>query len=285
MPITTGRILSMKFGVIGYGNLGKAFVKGLLYTGFSANDIVINVRSEKTRNEIQEELEARTQASLPVFHVTGSKKELVEQTDAVVVVVEPKNAAEVLQELGTYPLKEKVILSFMAGITRNEIRQMLGEQGENATVIRVMPNIAIANGNGVLGITYDETSCETVQETICTLEKLGYLLKLEEDGLDYITVTAASGLAFVAALMNSYQKASNTLFQNEIQSKEITLHIFENMLDMMKKETSSFEDIIKRITTKGGTTEAGLNHLNQEMITETLTDCMQSSYAKCKKIK
>ena len=275
----------MKFGVIGYGNLGKAFVKGLLYTGFSANDIVINVRSEKTQHEIQKELEARIQSGLSVFHITGSKKELLEQTDAIVVVVEPKNAAEVLQELGTYPLKEKVILSFMAGITRNEIRQMLGEQGENATVIRVMPNIAIANGNGVLGITYDETSCETVQETICTLEKLGYLLKLEEDGLDYITVTAASGLAFVAALMNSYQKASNTLFQNEIQSKEITLHIFENMLDMMKKETSSFEDIIKRITTKGGTTEAGLNHLNQEMITETLTDCMQSSYAKCKKIK
>ena len=34
----------MKIGIIGYGNLGKALVRGLILTGFSQSDIEINAR-------------------------------------------------------------------------------------------------------------------------------------------------------------------------------------------------------------------------------------------------
>ena len=39
----------MRIGIIGYGNLGKALVRGLVLTGFSQNDIDINARTQKTR--------------------------------------------------------------------------------------------------------------------------------------------------------------------------------------------------------------------------------------------
>ncbi len=266
----------MKFGVIGYGNMGKALVRGLVHTGVFQQDILVNVRSEKSRNAVKEEF---TQ-----IYVTKSKNELLENADAVILAVEPKNAEEVLSELGAYDIEGKVIISFMAGITREEIKQMLGESADTTKIIRVMPNIAIANGNGVLGINYEEDENETVREVVQALKKLGYLLALEEEQLDSITVTAASGLAFAASLMNSYQHASNTLLRDEVQSREITLRIFENVIDMMKKENCSFEDIIKRITTKGGTTEAGMNALPKDMITEGLEHCVQKSYERCRKI-
>ena len=114
--------------------------------------------------------------------------------------------------------------------------------------------------------------------------KLGCVRKLDENALNAITVTAASGLAFAASLMDSYQKACNTLFHNEEISKEITLRVFENAIDMVKKDGCSFEDIVRRITTKGGTTEAGMQHLNPEQITENLEICMEKSYEKTRKI-
>lgn len=39
----------MKFGVIGYGNLGKTLIKGMLFTGVSEEDIVINKSYEKCK--------------------------------------------------------------------------------------------------------------------------------------------------------------------------------------------------------------------------------------------
>lgn len=266
----------MKFGIIGYGNLGKALVRGMLCTGVCQDDIVINTRTEKTRKAVRESFE--------YIKIAENKKELLEEVEVVILVVEPKNASEVLNELGSYEIKGKIIISFMAGITRQEIRRMLGEQGESVNVIRIMPNIAISNGKGILGITYEDTNYEVLKETISVFDKLGYMMKLEESQLDYITVTAASGLAFVASLMNSYQKASNVLFNDEMQSKEITIRVFENAIDMIKGEKCSFDDIINRITTKGGTTETGMHYLNQEMITETLQECVIKSYEKCKKI-
>ena len=266
----------MKFGIIGYGNLGKALVQGLLCAGIYPQDIVINARTEKTRNMVKEQLEN--------ICVTESKEQLLAWSDVVILVVEPKNAFEVLSELANYHIEDKTIVSFMAGISRQEIRQMLGMQGKTVKVIRVMPNIAIANANGILGMTYEETDYEEIQNVITVFEKLGYVLKLEEEQLDYVTVTAASGLAFVASLMNSYQSACKVLLDNDIQSKEITLRVFENVIDIVKKENCSFEDVMKRITTKGGTTEAGMNCLNQEAITNTLEDCVKNSYNKCRKI-
>lgn len=266
----------MKIGIIGYGNLGKALVRGLVSTGFSQNDIVINARSQKTRDSVQDEYKD--------IYVTDNKEELVNQTNVIILITEPKNAKEVLNEIKDYNIDEKIIVSFMAGITIAEIRNMLGEKHSTVKLFRVMPNIAIQDGNGVLGVAYAEEDYEIFQDVLNVLNKLGYVLKLNEDLLNYITVTAASGLAFAACLMNSYQKASNTLINDDEKSKEITIRIFENVINMIRREECSFDDIISRITTKGGTTEAGIKNLNQELITDSLKVCMKKSYEKANNI-
>ena len=266
----------MRIGIIGYGNLGKALVRGLILTGFSQKDIDINARTQKTRDSVRDEFKD--------IYVTDNKEELVNRTDVIILITEPKNAKEVLTEIKDYKIDAKIVVSFMAGITIAEIRNMLGEKHNTVKLFRVMPNIAIQDGNGVIGVAYAEEDYEIFQDVLNVLNKLGYVLKLDEDSLNYITVTAASGLAFAAFMMNSYQKASNTLINDEEKSKEITIRIFENVINMIKKEDCSFDDIICRITTKGGTTEAGMKNLNQELITENLEICMKKSYEKTNNI-
>lgn len=262
----------MKIGIIGYGNLGKAFVRGLVLTGFCQRDIVINARTEKTRDSVRDEFRD--------IYVTDHKEELVNGTDVVILITEPNNAKEVLNEIKEYNMDGKILMSFMAGITMSEIRSILGDKQNTVKLVRVMPNIAIQDGKGVIGVTYEEQEDEGIQNILNVLKKLGYVWKLDEDSLNYITITAASGLAFAASVMDSYQKAANTLFSHPDTSKDITLRVFENVIDMVKKEGCSFEDIVARITTKGGTTEAGMKHLNPEQITENLESCMKKSYEK-----
>ena len=266
----------MRIGIIGYGNLGKALVRGLILTGFSQNDIDINARTQKTRDSVRDEFKN--------IYVTGNKEELVNRTDVIILVTEPKNAKEVLNEIKDYKIDDKIIVSFMAGITIEEIRNMLGEKHNTVKLFRVMPNIAIQDGNGVIGVTYEEQDFEIIQDILNVFKTLGYVLRMDEESLNYITVTAASGLAFAACMMKSYQKASNTLINDDEKSKEITIRVFENVINMIKEEDCSFDDIIGRITTKGGTTEAGMKNLNQELITENIGLCMEKSYEKANNI-
>lgn len=266
----------MRIGIIGYGNLGKALVKGLVVTGFSQNDIDINARTQKTRDCVRDEFEN--------IYVTDNKEELVNRTDVIVLITEPKNAKEVLNEIKNYNLDSKNVVSFMAGITIAEMKAMLGEKQNAVKLFRAMPNIAIQDGTGVIGVTYEDEDYESIQDVLHVLQKLGYVLRLDEDSLNYITVTAASGLAFAACVMNSYQKAANSLFHDNEKSKEITVRVFENVINMVKREECSFDDIICRIATKGGTTEAGMNNLNQELITENLELCMKKSYERTRNI-
>lgn len=266
----------MRIGIIGYGHLGKALVRGLVLTGFSQNDIDINARTQKTRDSVRDEFKN--------IYVTGNKEELINRTDVIILVTEPKNAKEVLNEIKDYKIDEKIIVSFMAGITIEEIRNMLGEKHNTVKLFRVMPNIAIQDGNGVIGVTYEEQDFEIIQDILNVLKALGYVLRMDEELLNCITVTAASGLAFAACMMKSYQKACNTLINDDEKSKEITIRVFENVINMIKEEDCSFDDIIGRIATKGGTTEAGLNNLNQELITENLERCMKKSYEKANNI-
>ena len=266
----------MKIGIIGYGHLGKAFVRGLIVTGFNPKDIVINARTQKTRESVLDEFKD--------ISVTDDKEELVNRTDVIVLITEPKNAREVLDEIKDYKIDTKIIVSFMAGITIAELKDMLGEKHNVVKVVRAMPNIAIQDGTGVIGVTYEEQDYEILQDFLNVLKKLGHVLKLDENSLNYITVTAASGLAFAACVMNSYQKAGNTLFNDDKTSKEITICVFENVINMVKKENCSFDDIVRRITTKGGTTEAGMKHLNRDLITDNLELCMKKSNEKAKNI-
>lgn len=266
----------MRIGIIGYGRLGKALVRGLILTGFSQKDIDINARTQKTRDSVRDEFKD--------IYVTDNKEDLVNRTDVIILITEPKNAKDVLNEIKAYKIDSKIVVSFMAGITIAEIRNMLGEKQNTVKLFRVMPNIAIQDGNGVIGVTYEEQDYEIFQDVLNVLNRLGYVLKLDEDSLNHITVTAASGLAFAACMMNSYQKASNALINDDEKSKEITIRVFENVINMVKREECSFDDIVCRITTKGGTTETGMKHLNQELITENLEICMKKSYEKTNNI-
>ena len=105
----------MRIGVIGYGRLGKAFVKGLILTGVEAKNIAINARTQRTRDCVREEFSD--------IYVTDNKEELVHRSDVIVLITEPKNAKDVLDELNEYEMAGKTIVSFMAGITIAEIRK------------------------------------------------------------------------------------------------------------------------------------------------------------------
>jgi len=266
----------MKIGVIGFGNLGKSFVSGVVKSGMRQEDIGITAKSLNTINNI----------SNLYPHVTSymDKKLLVQSSDIIFMVVEPQKAYEVFEEIKSCNFDNKIIVSLMAGVTIDTIRAELGDGTGTYKIVRAMPNIAISMCNGIIGISYTLKD-EDIGSVISLFEKLGYVVKLEESRLESITITAASGLAFVSCLMDAYQTAVELLVKDATLSQVITQKVMENVTSIIAEKNITFRQLEELITTKGGVTEAGLKSLDRSLINETLKVCLTDAYNHTKKLK
>ena len=259
----------MNIGIIGTGHLGKAFIAGLVKSGVAQDRIVLNARTTEIMDAVKR--------VWPSIHVTADKKELVAGSDVIVIVVKSQNAREVLAELRDTDLSGKTIVSFMAGISLNDMREMLqGARGEYR-LIRMMPNLGISLCKGVIGVCREKDSPEP--ESVPDLfRKLGVLIELPEEKLENITICAASGLAFTAYLMKEYRNSCDRLIRDTAVSEEITLRVFENVIDVIRNEGKTFESLIEQISTKGGTTEAGISILQDSDLGGIISQCIDAAY-------
>ncbi len=259
----------MKIGVIGFGNLGKSFLSGIVNSGINQQDIGINAKSQTTIDSINK--------LYPYVTSYTDKKLLVETSDIVVIVVEPQNSFEVFKEIKCCDFKNKIIVSLMAGIKIDTIRKELGDDIGSCKIVRAMPNIAISMCSGIIGLSHSLENHE-IRYIISLFDKLGYVVEVEECDLETITVTAASGLAFVSSLMNAYQDAVNTLIKDFDISQMVTRKVLENVLEIICEKNISFKQLVNLITTKDGATEAGLNSLDEMSIKNSLESCLKDAY-------
>ena len=182
----------MNIGIIGTGHLGKALIAGLVRSGVKQNRIILNARTAETMDAIKR--------IYPCINVTTSKQDLVTASDIIVIIVRSQNALEVFAEIREMDLSGKTIVSFMAGVSLNDMREMLQDTSKEYRLIRMMPNLGISLCKGVIGICCENDSEET-EEALNLFRPLGYLINLPEEKLESITICAASGLAFAAYLM------------------------------------------------------------------------------------
>ena len=259
----------MNIGIIGTGHLGKALIAGLVRSGVEQNRIILNARTAETMDAIKR--------IYPCINVTADKKELVTASDIIVIVVKAQNAREVFSEIKEMNIPDKTIISFMAGVSLNDMREMLQDAGKEYCLIRMMPNLGISLCKGVIGVCCEYNSPET-EEVLNLFRKLGYLINLPEEKLESITICAASGLAFAAYLMKEYKNSCDRLINDAVVSEEVTTRIFENVIEIIRNEDKTFESLIEQISTKGGTTEAGISKLQNSNLSRIINQCIDSAY-------
>ena len=266
----------MRIGIIGAGHLGKALIAGLVRSGMNQKQIILNARSAETMDAVKQ--------AYPGIIVTADKKQLAAGADVIVIVVRAQNAREVFTEIRETDLSGKTIISFMAGVSLSDMREWLQDTRREYALIRMMPTVGISLCKGVIGVScdHDHAGSENVMDLF---RCLGYVIRLPEEKLESITICAASGLAFAAYLMKTYRDSCDRLINDASVSEEITTRVFENAIETVRSEDNTFEKLIEQISTKGGTTEAGISVLRDSSLNEILNQCLDASYARVKGLK
>jgi len=243
-------------GIIGFGNMGLAIAERAK-TLFDL--IVFDKDKDKTANTSG-------------LKVAGTLTELISESYAIILAVKPQDIDSVLNEIKG-SMKKQLILTIAAGITTRYIENWLG----NARVIRIMPNMPAQIGEGVCGLCKGKFSNEEdLNLAWQLLSCVGLAVPFDDEHMiDAITAISGSGPAYFCYYIKDRANAASKKdeFIRELTQAAINIG-FDRILaarlseqtvygtiSLLMKKNWSCEELIKRVASKGGTTEAALDVL------------------------
>ncbi|MDR1518021.1 MAG: NAD(P)-binding domain-containing protein [Dysgonamonadaceae bacterium] len=237
----------MNYGFIGFGNLANAVYQGLREQG----DLSFAYFS-RHRKEVE----------IPFFEDMGS---LVSFSDVIWLGIKPQDLGEILSQLRTCDLSGKAIVSPVAGKSIAFIESYLGG---NKTIVRIMPNLAIAYKKSVTSFATNRPGNETASDIYSRLTKLGKAVELPESGFDLFTSVFGSGPAFILAFIQIFKDKMREFNLPGELADELLLMLAQGTVSYFSEnqEKYSIEQLISNITSKGGTTQAGLNYFGEHRL-------------------
>ena len=127
-------------------------------------------------------------------------------------------------------------------------------------VYRAMPNIGAKHNLGITSIF----SYEELNEIIDIFNYLGKAIVVEdEDKINLHTSLIGSAPAFYFEIINEFEHRLSELLPDDVSKRDITLLFLTSLISAIQNG-ENLEDLIQSIKSKGGTTEAGLNHLYEK---------------------
>lgn len=255
----------MNYGFIGFGNLAKAIHGGLE----EKKDITFGYM---TKSEGPEGLHAFADiAALAAF------------ADVIWLCVKPQNAAEVLEELGKCPPEGKLIVSPMAGRTIASIESALPK---GTAIMRIMPNLAIAYRASVTACATNGKNAPQEERVKADLASLGKLVELPEKHFDLFTAIFGSGPAFLLKLIEGLRVKTRELEVSDEVANELLAGLFAGTVIYFEENRAdkSITELIAAITSKGGTTEAGLRHFTDNDLGKLFSEVIEAAAARSREL-
>lgn len=264
----------MKILIIGGGNMGLTYAHAFLRSHITTkNDLMILEKSSEKWPELEK---------LDIGTVCKKPEDCLSRADLVILAVKPQDSAVLFEKIRPMVDPQQVFLSIMAGVKTKSIAEGLGIR----KIIRAMPNLPAQTGMGMTAFTStdDVTRIELVmvQNLINTTGKSIYVDK--ETLIDAATAISGSGPAYVWFFMNALIEAARRLGFNESEAELLVSQTFHGAIDLFHQSNFSCEEWIKKVASKGGTTEAALASYSQTSLFHDIIAGANAAFERAKEL-
>ena len=182
--------------------------------------------------------------------------------DCLIVAVKPQMLDEVLPLYADRLAEGGMVASIAAGCSIARLRTLAG----GAPTVRIMPNLPAAIGAGVSGLCADPSVSDAQRAMVeALMAAVGTVVWVsDEDQLDRLTAVAGSGPGYVFEMARSYVAAAQALGFDAKQARQLVLGTLAGTIAMAEQSPLTLEELRTSVTSKNGTTAAGLDALNGE---------------------
>lgn len=232
--------------------MGEALIAGLLsHKIFKPSDIAVCEPDAPRLKKLKSRYKIAT---------SPSNAQLVRSSEAVLLAVKPQQMTDVLAEIRDELETGRLVLSIAAGLDSAYFRSKLPSK---ARFIRIMPNLCSMIGEGAAALY---AAPGTTPKDKALAKKIfaasGKAVFVEkEELLDVVTAVSGSGPAFAFLFMEAMIAAGATRGLPATLGRELAAQTLLGASKMVASSKDAIADMIARVASKGGTTEAGLKVL------------------------
>lgn len=233
--------------LVGAGNMGGAMLRGWLGGELPAECVTVIDPGKPALPEGVRLLDAIPEADAPDWLVLGVKPQLFDQV-----------AGDWNARISGAP---KVLLSMLAGIDA----ATLGARIPAGAVVRVMPNLAVAIGKGVVALHANEVGPGERAMVDALMAPLGLVEWVENEALLHaVTALAGSGPGYVYRLIELLGEVGAELGLPRAQAERFALAMVEGAGALAGQSGEPASVMANRVASPNGTTRAGLDQLDAD---------------------
>ena len=235
--------MSTKLQLIGGGKMGEALLCGLVADGWAAAGELHVVEPDESRRGVL--TEAVPGISVGVLAISGVD---------TLIAVKPHLVVDVC--VGLAELGVPRVLSIAAGVTTAAMEAVLGE---GVPVVRVMPNTPSLVGQGAAAVAGGRmVTPEDLDWGAGILRAVGEVVVVDELLLDAVTGLSGSGPAYVFLLAEALMAAGVAEGLPADVAVALTEQTLLGAATLLKASEEPPAVLRENVTSKGGTTAAGL---------------------------
>lgn len=259
---------------IGGGNMANSIIGGLIEQGYFASSITACDPNQDSLLSLSEKFAIQT---------SSDNLSACANADVIVLAVKPqilKNVCIDLRPALTNRHTPALIISIAAGINSQQVQQWLDQA---IAIVRCMPNTPALVQQGASGLYANQQT--TVEQKLIAeqlLQAVGYVTWLDnEDLIDAVTAVSGSGPAYFFLLMEAMIEAGIKQGLSKESATQLTLQTALGAATLAKSSDIPVDELRRRVTSPGGTTEQAVLHYEQaglrEMVEGAMKDCAERS--------
>ena len=256
----------MRLLMVGAGNMGGAMLRRWLAAGLSPADVTVVSPSGRAMPE-----GVRVVPAIPEADAGGGG------FDVILLGLKPQQ----LGQLRGGPLARhtpRLLVSILAGVEEATLATLC----DAGAVVRAMPNLPVAIGQGVVALFSSAADDATRGELTEWMAPLGLVEWIEDEAqFDDVTALAGCGPGFVFRFADALAQAGAALGLAQDQAARLALATLHGAATMAADADVSPAMLADRVASPGGSTREGLNVLDRDdRLVTLLVDTLAASAAR-----
>ena len=263
--------MNKTIGFIGSGNMAKAMIGGIVKSGLIApNDITASDLKESSLEAMNKEFGINT---------TTDSKEVVKNSDIVVVAVKPNVYDVVLESVKELITSDKIIVTIAAGKTVKSIEDVIGNDKK---IVRTMPNTPALVNEGMSALCKNKNITDEELEIVKAIfNAFGKAEVVDEYLIDAVIGASGSAPAYVFMFIEAIADA---VVLNGMPRDKAYTFVAQAVMGSAKMvlETGKHPGELKdMVCSPGGTTIEAVKTLETEgfrgAVMKAVCDCVDKS--------
>ena len=258
--------------LIGCGNLGLSITEAFLG---ESKKISIIEKKAKTLNFLKK----KKSKLITIYNNLNEINFL--KYKYLMICVKPQDIKKLIKQLNEFIKLSNTVISFVAGIKVSSLSKSFHMK---LSILRFMPNLSIRYGKSITAV-YSSNVLEKEKKKINNFFTFfgSFIWVSNEEEINFFTAFFGGGPAYISYFLKCLQNILKEKKINNQNSLKLIFQLLNGTIDFLEKEKIDFSDLIKKVASKGGTTEKALMYFSKnDKLEHIINDAIKKAEKKSK---